>query len=648
MAADSTAIPETFTSLTSARNTKVFSDTFNVIGVCVHKLDPIKCDSGRKDYKITFTLHDPTWRSGLGMEFAFFTKQLEQLPAIIDQGDIVVLRNIKTMGHKGDIKGLSSHMSSWVVLPYTEVANINSLQDVKEKARWCQSGNGTPGRATPLLNEAELKYAKWIAEQEDPSTWPLEQGRTQADIANTMESNGGNRPAPKTKLRTLQDLEIPANKPDMFADIFGEVRKVYRNDMLTELYVTDYTTNNRLYDYRLADHQGGQPGDPYGYITQGSNAKWPGPWGQMTINVTCRDLQSHLATKVKAGDFVYLGNVHIKMGKDGRNLQGNCRNDKNYPEKELVEIVNSGDKRRDEVLRRKRAYEDKSKAEGIKFFRDPNEALSKKRQNETVQEETGRPKKKGKTRSRTERKAMLEVAEQAKKEQALYKANNNVRINNHTGISPKTIVDILDPDILNRPTVKGNQYRLPFQNCTYKAKVRVIDFFPRNIANFAAPYKESQYDVLSDHEASDEDEDSAIDLTEDCGSTEIKWEWRFCLVVEDARPQPGCTNRPTQMDLLVADTDGEFLLNMEACDLKDPTNQSTLNKLKEKLFHLWGDLQEKKEESSDTSEQLNVKPSARPFECLIKEYGVPMSAPKKGSTKFVEYERMFRLFGTSI
>lgn len=645
MATDSVALPETFVDLTSARSIKPFSDMFNVIGVCVHKFDPIKCDG--QDYKITFTLHDPIWWSGRGMEFVFFKKQVEQLPAIIDQGDIVVLRNIKTMARNGDIKGISNHISSWVVLPYTEVANINSLQDVKEKARWYRSRNGSPGIATPRINEAELQYAKWIAEQEDPSNWPLEQGRTQADIANTMENNGGSRPATKTKLRTLQDLEIPTGKTAIFADILGEVRKVYRKDMWTELYVTDYTTNDGLYDYRLADHQFGQTGDPFGYVTQGSNAKWPGPWGRMTIIITCRDLQSELATKVKAGDFVYLGNVHIKMGKNGLNLEGNCRNDRDYPEKELVEIVPSKDPRRNEVLRRKWAYEEKSKAEGVRFFRDPNEGGSKKRQNEAAQAEANQSKKKSKTRSRKEKRIMHEVAEQEREEQALNRANNNVRINNHLGVSPKTIVDILDPDILNRLTVKGNQYRLPFQNCTYKSKVRVVDFFPRNIANFAAPYKESEYEVLSDHEASEEDEDSAINLT-DCSPAGIKWEWRFCLVVEDARSQLGCTNRPTQMDLLVAATDGDFLLNMEACDLKDPANQSTLYQLKEKLFHLWGDLQEKKEESSDTAEQLNVKPSARPFECLIKEYGVPVSAPKKDSTKFVEYERMFRLFGTSI
>ena len=91
----------------------------------------------------------------------------------------------------------------------------------------------------------------------------------------------------------------------------GEVRRIYVNDFRTELYITDYTTNAQLYDYSFSNQEG-QTGDPYGYIEEPS-AKWPGPWGKMTITITCRDGQARLANaKVKAGDFVSLRNVHIR------------------------------------------------------------------------------------------------------------------------------------------------------------------------------------------------------------------------------------------------------------------------------------------------------------------------------------------------
>ncbi|OCT44951.1 hypothetical protein CLCR_05605 [Cladophialophora carrionii] len=656
MALDYVAPPPGFTDLANASRIPS-GQSFNVVGVCVESLDPIQCRTGQ--YKIAFTLHDPTWLSGAGMEFSFFAKSTDQLPVVNDQGDVVILRNIKTMIHKGLNKGLSNFSSTWVVLPYVEVANMHSPRDLKEKARWRKDGRElnsqySKGAPTALLTEAELKYAKWIAEQEDPSTWPPVRGRTQIDVTDTMVSNGGARPPAKEKFKLLQNLELHSDNAHIFADLLGEVRRIYNNDFLTELYVTDYTSNSQLYNYKFSAHEEGRTGDPYGYLDVDPSA-WPGPWGQMTMTVRCRDGQSHLAnTKVKVGDFVYLRNIQIKMDKNGGKLEGNCRDDPKYPEKELIEVIKAQDERRVDVLRRKRAYEEKAEASGIKFYRDPNQAGKKRQREEPTKEQDGEPKtKRGKNRVRKNRKAN-EGEQQAKRMTAAGSSeqgcsltlNPSIRIHNHKGLLFKSIVDILDPDILNRTTPKGNPYRLPFQNCTYKSKVRVVDFFPDNIADFAAPRKVSQYDELDDHKSSDDDSD--LDLTQEESGDEIKWEWRFFLLVEDSKPQPGCQGRPTQMQLLVADDDGDCLFNMDACDLRDKKNENALASLKEKLFHLWGDLQEKKEEAKSTAEALSVKPSARPFECLIKEYGVPVRGSKSHSTDVVAYDRFFRLFGTAI
>ena len=321
----------------------------------------------------------------------------------------------------------------------------------------------------------------------------------------------------------------------------------------------------------------------------------------------------------------------------------------------MIEVVKAKDDRRNQVLRRKRAYEEKMEGEGLKFLRDPNQIPKKRqREEETTEQRDDEPKsKRSKARKRKNKNAKLEAEQQAKasavqkdKERALLKPNTNVRINQHEGLSSKSIVDILDPDILNRKSAKGNAFRLPFQNSTYKSKVRVVDFYPDNIADFAAPQKISEYDDLSDHESSDDGLD--IDLTQEGKNEKLQWQWRFFLLVEDARPQPGCNDRPTQMELLVADMDGDYLLNMEACNLRDQANESVLASLKEKLFFLWGDLQERKEEASDKAEALSVKTSAMPFECLIKEYGVPVRNPNQRSQGTAVYDRLFRLFGTSI
>jgi hypothetical protein len=656
MALNYVAPPSGFTDLSRASRISEHQP-FNVIGVCVETLDPILCRTG--DYKCTFTLHDPTWSRGVGMEFSFFTKSVDKLPAVQDQGDVVILRNVKTMVHKGLTKGLSNSATTWVVLPYTELAHIHSGHDLKEKARRYKDGREgstqySKGAQAAILNEGELKYAKWIAEQEDPSNWPAIRGRTRADIATTMLSNGGTRPPAREKFKLLQDLELQNDKASIFADLLGEVRKIYSNDFLTELYVTDYTTNGQLYDYVFNVHDEGRTGDPFGYINVDSSS-WPGPWGQMTMTVLCRDRQSHVAnTKVKVGDFVYLRNICVKMDRDGLKLEGNCRDDPKYPEKELIEVVKAKDERRVDVLRRKRVYEEKAEANAIRFYRDPSQVRERRQREEAAEEQTDEPKqKRSKNRTRKNKKAN-EAERQVKSETAAgsvgqarsLAVNPSIRIHNHKGLSFKTIVDILDPDTLNRTTPKGNPYRLPFQNCTYKSKVRVVDFFPDNIADFAAPIKVSQYDELSDHESSDGQSD--LDLAEGSDGNHIDWKWRFFLLVEDSRPQPGCHGRPTQMQLLVADGDGDGLFNMEACNLRDKKNAIALATLREKLFHLWGDLEEKKQEAKSTEDALGVKASARPFECLIKEYGVRVRDARRRSDDVVLYDRFFRLFGTSI
>jgi hypothetical protein len=301
------------------------------------------------------------------------------------------------------------------------------------------------------------------------------------------------------------------------------------------------------------------------------------------------------------------------------------------------------------LLVRKRDYEATAKAENVPFLRNAQD--SKKRQIEKAEELDEAPRaKKARTRNRKKKEKRMQTGAVqpgepagANEDKAVVRSNVNIRCN-RIEVPCTAVVDILDPDILDRKTPLGNPFRLPFQNCKYKTSVRVVDFFPDNIADFAAPRRDSDYTCLSDHE--EDDEDSDIDLTQ--GQREdVRWEWCFYLLVEDAQPQSSYTGRPRQMELLVADTDGEFLLKMDACNLRDKENVQQLATLKEKLFHLWGDLQERKEECS-TVEALSVKPNARPFECLIKEYGVRSQTSDGRPKDALTYDRRFRLFGTTI
>ena len=84
-------------------------------------------------------------------------------------------------------------------------------------------------------------------------------------------------------------------------------------------------------------------------------------------------------------------------------------------------------------------------------------------------------------------------------------------------------------------------------------------------------------------------------------------------------------------------------------------NPQALAELKEKLFILWGDLEERKNAnpamfSADGGESV----SAKPFTCCIKEYGVKITprarnmAHDENNPDSFGWERRFRMFGTTI
>jgi protection of telomeres protein 1 len=294
-----------------------------------------------------------------------------------------------------------------------------------------------------------------------------------------------------------------------------------------------------------------------------------------------------------------------------------------------------------ELLGRKREYEIKARNEHKDFVRDASMMPKKRRGSESEQPDRGPSSKKGKKERKREKKAAKASAENdtlVLTEGKKAESNSHVRCLN-VDVPLTSIEEIMDPCILRRKTPSGNDFYLPFQNCCYHSKVRVVDFLPNDIASFACPYRTSDYDILSDHE---ESEGSDIDLDE---SRDVKWEWRFYLLVEDAN-SPATVGQPkTQMPLLVADLDGVYLLDMEASDLrKDPQK---LARVREKLFVLWGDLQEQKEAKGDF-DVTNIKPSAKPFECLIKEYGVA-ARDEHGLVKSnMEFDRIFRIWGTTV
>lgn len=78
----------------------------------------------------------------------------------------------------------------------------------------------------------------------------------------------------------------------------------------------------------------------------------------------------------------------------------------------------------------------------------------------------------------------------------------------------------------------------------------------------------------------------------------------------------------------------------------------SLAELKEKLFILWGDLEELKSAGTvlPAASDAKKRASSNPFECCIQEYGVPIPAADQSDSDGTgtKWQRMHRMFGTTV
>jgi hypothetical protein len=120
-----------------------------------------------------------------------------------------------------------------------------------------------------------------------------------------------------------------------FHDLAGEVIKMYDAGNVIDMYISDYTFNPLLYDYKENGSAGGdgREGDPYGYIESvKSKRKWQGPWGKHTICVALFEPHASYARReVNEGDFVRVHNARCFV-KDNAPLQARLHEDKRHPD----------------------------------------------------------------------------------------------------------------------------------------------------------------------------------------------------------------------------------------------------------------------------------------------------------------------------
>lgn len=105
----------------------------------------------------------------------------------------------------------------------------------------------------------------------------------------------------------------------------------------------------------------------------------------------------------------------------------------------------------------------------------------------------------------------------------------------NVSIKCKRLEDILTNESHEYKTPEGVEYRLPFQNICYRSDIRVVDFFPPNLEDFAVPEEPDNGRLaMSNSEELD---------TSSGPKSFTRWEWRFCLLVENPTLQAQASPR---------------------------------------------------------------------------------------------------------
>lgn len=212
----------------------------------------------------------------------------------------------------------------------------------------------------------ENEYVLWLFDRIDKSFIPdQEQFSARAEQSLNI----------KEKFSLLENV-----KDHKFADLIVQVvKEPFDLGDKISLWVSDYTENpsffNKIQD--SADWTDGWPsrdGDPYGYtnrfsktsapLAEEEHGRWIGPYGKKSIQITCWEPHANFTREnIRAGDWVRLRNVQVGYGHNSINIEGFLRQDRSFPNRVCVEVLNpqadreTVDPRLIDAIRRKRNHE---------------------------------------------------------------------------------------------------------------------------------------------------------------------------------------------------------------------------------------------------------------------------------------------------
>lgn len=634
----------------------------NVVGVITDFRSPVPTKGA--DWKCQIRFYDLSVEDDEGSSLSLNVFRPEKEMPTAGCGDVILLLSVKIQRYQSEAPSLITHKETKVHI--YSAAKIpkhpaNALCALRPPSR--------PQDRPPA--QKENAYVAYMFHKIGKARVPTE---SEFEVMTVRSRNV------KEKFSLLEGVQ-----DGRFCDIVVQVVKepYDQGDKIT-LWVSDYTENMAFFHHALDSGILAEESDndPFGYTTKHSMAAvsktgWNGPFGKKSLQITC--FEPHATAirdgRISVGTWVSIRNLQVKIGHNASNLEGYLREDREAHGPKLG--ISPLDPRDDpeninprlkDALRRKRDYE-RVKKDQLQDISEAAKAGQKRKAEVAVSSE---PKKIPKSKARRKaRRAQAEEEEQKLNGSVpVADLNSHVKCENQNK-SASFVADILEPatydTTINKNPVK---LQLPFINTNYRANVRVVNFMPSRLEDFAFAKKTSEFDVLSDNDDSDGSSESEQDTA--YSTTKHNWEWRFHLELEDAAVLGN--QQKNRMWVAVDNQAAQYLMNLDASNLhRDAIN---LEALRQCLFLLWGDLEEHKSraqakktksikavregkpptDSSDEDEP-NTKAAGKtqvtnlPFACCIRQYGVKVresDVAKADAGEGSRWQRMFGLFGTRI
>lgn len=295
---------------------KFRSKLVNIIGV-ICSFRPARKSHGT-DYTASVVLCDAT-RSLLstGLFVSFFRDTPKKLPDIRGEGDIMVLQNVKILkkNNTEEFYGVSNVKTTWIIVP--SIGELiprfsGTLHFFPQERDYCL------GLRNWWAARGGSKGARGLAQDAEPEKKVIRQ----AVEIKEMEENG-------------------------YYDVLVFVVKKFYTQNILSLYVTDYTENEKLYEYTAAEHEGFPP-------------------GKLILQCSLWDVNKRWATEhVKEGDFILLQNMKTKISHSGY-LEASMRQFPTHPDRILVDKIAYNDRRLQALKgRRNRVAMEQNRAEQL-------------------------------------------------------------------------------------------------------------------------------------------------------------------------------------------------------------------------------------------------------------------------------------------